>query len=78
MKYVIGIVSVTILASSLLSADPKMNKVHRGMMRDGVKVNCNYCHKTPGNLPKKKGQDINALYKSKTCAGEGCHGSASK
>ena len=72
-RYIAAIISITVLVGSFLAADPKMNKAHKGMTKDGVKVNCNYCHKSPGNIPKKKGQDIKALYKTKTCAGEGCH-----
>ena len=72
-KWFIGMITMSVLASSVLIADPKMNKAHKAKVKDGAKVNCTYCHNSPGNIPKKRGQDIKALYKTKTCAGQGCH-----
>jgi hypothetical protein len=72
-RNIAAFLSISVLVSSFLAADPKMNKAHRGKIKGGVAVNCNYCHKSPGNLPKKKGQYLKTLYKTKTCVGEGCH-----
>ena len=76
-KTVLGVIAVILFASSVLLANGKINKVHLSKTgKDDAAVNCVYCHKTPGaNLPKKKGQDLNALYKTPYCAGHGCHNS---
>ena len=70
-----GLLMTAFFVSSLVFANGKINKKHLNKTgKDGAKINCVYCHKSPGaNIPKKKGQDINALYKTPYCSGQGCH-----
>ncbi|MBN2718172.1 MAG: hypothetical protein JXX14_20170 [Deltaproteobacteria bacterium] len=65
------VIFATLLISALAMGDKTMNKAHKGMEKDGKKVNCVYCHN--GTDIPKKGQDFNKFIKTPTCAGEKCH-----
>ena len=65
------VVFATMFVSALAFGDKKMNKIHKGMEKDGKKINCVYCHKDT-NIPKE-GTDFNKHMKNPSCAGENCH-----
>jgi len=72
MKHVFFFAVVTAMfISALAFGDKKLNKIHKGMEKDGKKVNCVYCHK--GTDIPKEGTDFNKFLKHPSCAGEGCH-----
>jgi len=69
-----------LLTAAVLYASPKINLQHRNMEKDGMKINCAYCHSNPVfKIEQKKGQlgkdSLNGVPFSmiKTCAGSGCH-----
>ena len=67
-------VSAMFLVSGLAFGNVTLNKQHKGKTGlDGDKINCVYCHKK-AEIPKKKGQDMAKLKKTKFCKGSGCHG----
>ena len=70
-KILFIIVTASMFVSALALGDKNMNKIHRGMKKDGKKVNCAYCHK--GTDIPKKGQDFDKFLKTETCAGDNCH-----
>jgi len=70
-KIIFGLAIATMFVSTVLFADVTLNKKHKGLEKDGAKINCVYCHKKAGN--PKEGKDY-AKYKSgKFCKGSGCH-----
>jgi hypothetical protein len=71
-KILVGIIFTIMLASSAVMANAKNNKAHLKLSKDNVKINCAYCHTTT-KIPKKKGQDLSALYKGTSCSGTDCH-----
>jgi hypothetical protein len=72
MKNVLIIATLTTLfISALVYGSPKLNKIHKGMDRDGVKINCAYCHKKAAIV--KGGKNYKQHQKGKFCAGSGCH-----
>ena len=72
-KIIITIIFIILFISAVLGANSTMNKAHLKMAgKDGAKINCVYCHKE-AKIPKKKGQDLEALCKTPHCAGKGCH-----
>jgi len=72
-KILAAFVLVSMFAGSLLMANVAVNKQHKTLKgKDGAKVNCAYCH-TKAKIPKKKGNDINALKKGEYCSQKGCH-----
>jgi hypothetical protein len=72
-KLLVAILFITMFASAVISANAPLNKTHLKMKGKGdAKINCVYCHNTAA-IPKKKGQDKEALYKTPHCAGKGCH-----
>ena len=70
-KAVFFAVVATLFISALAMGDKNLNKIHKGMMKDGNKVNCVFCHK--GTDIPRKGQEYNKFLKTPTCAGEKCH-----
>lgn len=72
-KRTIAITFIAFFIGVFIGANPLMNKSHLKLKgKDGAKINCVYCH-TTAKIPKKKGQDLDALYKTPYCAGKGCH-----
>ena len=72
-KAITAIVFITFFISAVLAANGAMNKAHLKMKgKDDAKINCVYCH-VKAKIPKKKGQNLDALYKTPYCAGKGCH-----
>ena len=74
MKKILTITVLTILfAGNAIMANGTTNKPHRKLKgKADAKINCIYCHKTAG-IEKKKGQDLNQLYRTDFCAGSACH-----
>ena len=70
-KIVFGLAIATMFVSSILFADVNLNKKHKGMEKDGAKVNCAYCHTKAGN--PKEGKDYAKYRDGKFCKGSGCH-----
>jgi hypothetical protein len=72
-KVFFGIIITAMLAGWNLAANGKNNKAHLKFTgQNNAKINCVYCH-TTNKIQKKKGADLNALYKTPACAGEKCH-----
>ena len=70
---VVALMLLTLFVSATLMATVPIGKKHKGLTHPGGdKVNCAYCH-TKHKIEKKKGQDLDALKKKPSCAGEGCH-----
>lgn len=77
-KVILGIFIAIMAAGGNLAADGKNNKAHLKLTGpNNEKINCVYCHTTL-KIPKKKGADLNALYKTPGCAGAKCHPVAKK
>ena len=72
-KLIGTIILIAFFISAAIGANGQWNKAHLKMKgKDDAKINCVYCHKD-AKIPKKKGQDLEALYKTPWCAGKGCH-----
>ncbi len=72
-KRIIAIIFIAFFISAFIGANGLTNKAHLKLKgKDDAKINCVYCHNT-AKIPKKKGQDLDALYKTPYCAGKGCH-----
>lgn len=61
------------LMSGIVLGTAKSNKSHKGKVgKDGVTINCVYCHKSAG-IPKKKGLDPGSFKKGPFCYTGDCH-----
>ncbi len=70
-KIIFAATIATMFIGTMLFADVPLNKKHKGMEKDGQKVNCAYCHKKAGN--PKEGKDYAKYKNGKFCKGSGCH-----
>ena len=70
-KVIFGLTLTTMFIGTMLFADVSLNKKHKGMKKDGQKINCVYCHKKAGN--PKDGKEFAKYQKGKFCKGSGCH-----
>jgi len=74
-----SILLVIIMLSAAAFSNVKISGKHKDNTKDGVKVNCIYCHSNALKIEKKKGQiqgeKLNgvAFSKIKNCAGSTCH-----
>ena len=71
-KIIMAVIIASAFLSVLASGSMKLNKLHKGMNKDGNKINCAYCH-TVNKIPKK-GNDYKSYQKNAYCQGKGCHG----
>ncbi|MBN2529883.1 MAG: hypothetical protein JXR76_26065 [Deltaproteobacteria bacterium] len=73
MKHLLFVVVIaTMFVSALAMGNKNINKIHKGMVQNGKKVNCVFCHKDTA-IPREKGADYKKLLKTPSCAGEKCH-----
>ena len=69
---------ITMFVSTAIFSNTAIFSKHSGKIKDGKKINCDYCHKDAG-IKKEKGQFKDGLVNGKkrsdmkTCNGSGCH-----
>ncbi len=67
-----AVVVVSMMAGSVVLANPAIQGKHTGKKKGEAAVNCVYCHDT-AKIEKKAGQDKAALQKGASCTGSDCH-----
>lgn len=72
MKKILLVVALAFMfAGALAFSSPSLVKPHKGMIRNGAKIDCAYCHEASG--APKAGKDYAAYQKKASCQGAGCH-----
>ena len=72
MKKILAAMAIlSLFVGTVIFADVPLNKKHKGLEKDGEKINCAYCHKKAGN--PKEGKDYAKYKTGKFCTGSGCH-----
>jgi len=67
----IALALAVLFISSLAFSSAQLQKAHKGLDRDGAKINCAYCHEKAA-IPKE-GKDYQKHQGNPGCKGSGCH-----
>jgi hypothetical protein len=72
-KYFFTALVMTAAITLTVSADPRLQKKHSGMNKNGKAINCGYCH-NQAKIEKKKGAaPIGMVNTNINCTNAGCH-----
>ncbi len=64
---------IVILSAITIMANTKLMTAHKAYKGARAITKCGDCHNNTTKLEKKKGQNYKALFKTASCAGQGCH-----